>query len=121
MTSSNITHLPSATSSGTDNTNKDAPAGSAHGIHRVHEQLVYHVTSLAQSVLYEAERLMTDLNKTASQRTLDHDGTHGSTPLDMSSVLTVVTETLDCIDVASEQLSRLNVDIRMRHEPENGP
>ena len=64
---------------------------------------------------------MTDLNKTASKRTLDPDGSNGSTPLDMSSVLTIVTETLDCIDVASEQLSRLNVDIRMRHEPENGP
>jgi len=117
MTSSNITHLPATTGSGTDNTNTDAPADSEHGIHRVHEQLVYHVTSLAQSVLYEAERLMTDLNKTASKRTLDHDGANGSTPLDMSSVLTVVTETLDCIDVASEQL----VDIRMRLDPDNGP
>ena len=64
---------------------------------------------------------MSDLNKTAGQRTLDQDGANGTAPLDMSSVLTVVTETLDCIDVASEQLSRLNVDIRMRHEPESGP
>jgi hypothetical protein len=121
MTSSNITHLPTATGSGTDNTTRDATAASEHGIHRVHEQLVYHVTSLAQSVLYEAERLMTDLNKTASKRTIDPDGTKGTSLLDMSSVLTVVSETLDCIDVASEQLSRLNVDIRMRIEPENAP
>ena len=51
MTSSNITHLPATTGSGTDNTSKDAPAPGEHGIHRVHEQLVSHVTSLAQSVL----------------------------------------------------------------------
>jgi hypothetical protein len=95
------------------------PAEREHGITRVQEQLVYHVTSLAESVLYEAERLMADLAKTASQRNFDHDGTKGTAPMDMTRVSAVLGEALDCIDVASEQLSRLNVDIQMRLEPGN--
>jgi hypothetical protein len=117
MTSS-ITQLPAA-SNGT-NTNSDALAQREHGMHRVQEQLVYHVATLAQSVLYEAEQLMADLSKTASQRNLDHDGNKGTAPVDMADVAAVLGETLDCIDVASEQLSRLNVDIRMRMEPDTG-
>lgn len=111
MTSS-ITKLPEVSDA-----TSDALAKREHGITRVQEQLVYHVATLAQSVLYEAERLMADLSKTASQRNLDHDGTKGSAPVDMARVAAILAETLDCIDVASEQLSRLNVDIRMRLEP----
>jgi len=118
MTSS-ITRLPTADGSSTD-TNTGALAEREHGITRVQEQLVYHVTSLAQSVLYEAERLMADLSKTASQRNLDNDGAKGTAPMDMAHIATVLGETLDCIDVASEQLSRLNVDIRMRMRPDQG-
>lgn len=115
MTSS-ITRLPATT----NNTTSDAPASSGHGITRACEQVVYHVASLAQSVLYEAEQLTSNLARTASARCLDHDGTKGSTPLDMAEVAAVLGEALDCIDVASEQLSRLSVDIRMRREPETG-
>jgi hypothetical protein len=114
MTSS-ITKLPTATDA-----TSDALAEREHGITRVQEQLVYHVASLAESVLYEAERLMADLAKTASQRNLDHDGSKRTMPMDMGHVSVVVGETLDCIDVASEQLSRLNVDIRMRLDPDDG-
>jgi len=117
MTSS-ITRLPTADGSGTDTTT-DALAEREHGINRVQEQLVYYVSSLAQSVLYEAERLMADLSKTASQRNLDNDGSKGTAPVDMAHVAAVLGETLDCIDVVSEQLSRLNVDIRMRLGPDN--
>ena len=117
MTSS-VTQLPAA-SNGTSMTT-DALAEREHGINRVQEQLVYHIATLAQSVLYEAERLMADLSKTASQRNLDRDGSKGTGLMDMAYVAAVLGETLECIDVASEQLSRLNVDIRMRLEPSAG-
>jgi hypothetical protein len=113
-----VTQLPAA-NNGTNTTN-DALADREHGISRVREQLVYYIATLAQSVLYEAERLMADLSKAASQRNLDHYGTNGTAPVDMANVAAVLGETLDCIDVVSEQLSRLNVDIRMRLEPDNG-
>jgi hypothetical protein len=118
MTSS-ITQLPAA-SNGKDTTDDASRAKREHGISRVQEQLVYHVTALAESVLYEAQRLMSDLSRTASHRNLDHDGSKGTAPVDMAQVAAIIGETLDCIDVASEQLSRLNVDIRMRIDPDDG-
>ncbi len=112
MTSS-ITQLPAAT----DTTTDAEPTEREHGIGRAQEQLVYHVAALAEAVLYEAERLMHDVTRTASQRNLDHDGSKGTEPVDMAHVAAIISEALDCIDVASEQLSRLNVDIRMRLDP----
>ena len=106
MTSS-ITQLPAA-SNGTDPTADASRAQREHGMSRVQEQLVYHVTGLAESALYEAEQLTHALNRTASQRTLDHDGSKGTEPLDMPQVAAVIAEALDCIDVAAEQLSRLS-------------
>jgi hypothetical protein len=110
--SSSITQLPAA-SNGTDTTT-DAVAEREHGINRVQEQLVYHVSALSESVLREAQQLMSNLNRTVLRRTTDYDGSKGTAPVDMANVAAIIGETLDCIDVASEQLSRLNVDIRMR-------
>lgn len=117
MTSS-VTKLPTA-GNGSDKTSDAPTAERKHGIDRVHEQLVYHVATFAGSVLYEAERLLSDLSTTASKRRLDHEAGNGTEPVHMDLVAATVTEALDCIDVASEQLSRLNVDIRMRLEPDN--
>jgi len=114
MTSS-VTQLPAA-SNGTEPTADASRAQREHGMSRVQEQLVYHVTGLAESALYEAEQLTHALNRAASQRTLD-DGGKGTEPPDMQHVAAVIAEALDCIDVAAEQLSRLSTDIRTRLEP----
>lgn len=115
MTSS-VTKLPAA-SNGSEKTTDAPSAERKHGIDRVQEQLIYHVATFAGSVLYEAERLMHDLSTTASQRSLDDSATKRTEPVDMDLAAAIISETLECIDVASEQLSRLNVDIRMRLEP----
>jgi len=108
-----------AISNGTSTLTDAEPAEREHGITRVQEELVYHVTGLAEAALYEAERLMNGLKTSAIKRTTDYDGSKGTDPLDMGRVVAVVSEALDCIDVASEQLSRLNLDIQMRQEPGN--
>ncbi len=117
MTSSTATDK--AASNGTDTTIDARPAEREHGIARVQEELVYHVSGLAESALYEAERLMYGLKNTAMRRTADHDGSKGTEPIDMGWVVMIVSETLDCIDVAAEQLSRLCNDVRVRQDEQS--
>jgi hypothetical protein len=105
-----------AASNGNDTTADIQPAERAHGIARVQEELVYHLTGLAEAALYEAERLMYGLKNEAMKRTVDHDGSKGTEPIDMGHVVMTVSETLDCIDVAAEQLSRLCNDVRVRQD-----
>jgi hypothetical protein len=114
MTSS--TTADKAASNGTDTTTDAIPTQREHGIIRVHEEQVYHVTGLAESALYEAERLMYALKTSAMKRIGDHDGTKGIEPLEMDHVTEVIVEALDCIDVAAEQLSKLSIDIRTRQD-----
>jgi hypothetical protein len=91
-----------------------------HGIIRAREDQVYYVTGLASSALYEAEQLVKDLRNTASALQFTHDGTKATGPLDMTHVLAIIGEALDCIDLASEALSALSTDIRLRQHDE-GP
>jgi len=105
-----------AVSDGTDTIADAQPAKREHGIIRVQEELVYHVTGLAEAALYEAERLMYGLKTSAMRRTTDYDGSNGIEPIDLAHVVKVVAETLDCIDVAAEHLARLNCDISTRRE-----
>jgi len=85
---------------------KTRPSGLVH----VLEEQIYHVTSLGASALGQAERLL---------RTIQHDASYleradASEPLDMASVTVNLRESLDCIDIAIEHLSALNVAIRSR-------
>jgi hypothetical protein len=114
MTSSTI--IDKAAESGTDPTTEIQAPEREHGIARVCEEQVYHVTGLAESALYEAERLTYALKTSAMTRISDHDGSKGTEPIDMQHVVQVVTETLNCIDVAAEHLSRLCGDIRLRQD-----
>jgi hypothetical protein len=109
-----------AVSNGTDTTTDVRRAPREHGIHRVQEEQVYHLTGLAESALFEAERLLHQVNNTASAaRRIDHDGSRGSEPVDVADLATVISEALDCIDVAAETLSRLNCDIRNRQDDQS--
>jgi len=83
-----------------------------HGINQVREQAIYSLTGLAESALYEAERLIHEIHGTASQRLLDHDGSKGTGPLDTANIADVIGESLSCIDVAVVHLTRLSDDIR---------
>ncbi len=105
-----------AVSNGTDTITDASRAQREHGIIRVQEEQVYYLTGLAESALFEAERLLHGVNNTASARRIDHDGSKGSEPVDVADLATVISEALDCIDVAAETLSRLNCDIRNRQD-----
>ena len=83
-----------------------------HGIQQVREQAVYSLTGLAESALYEAERLIHEIHAIASQRILDRDGSKGTGPLDTAHIADVIGESLSCIDVAVVHLTRLGDDIR---------
>ena len=82
-----------------------------HGIARVRQDHVYYTAGLARSALYEAEQITQDVQHTAATLRMPSDT---SVPLDMADVLAAVGEALDCIDVASESLSALCTDIRLR-------
>ena len=111
MTSSST--IVSAASDGTDMTTDVSRKPPLHGITRAREQQVYHVTGLAKSALYEAERLLDAVKNTALTRTLEDEG---SESLDLAHVAHVVTEVLDCVDIAAEALSALNSAIRIRQD-----
>ena len=52
---------------------------------RVREQVIYSLTGLAESALYEAERLVHQVKTTVSKRILDHDGSKGTEPVDTAT------------------------------------
>ena len=108
------------TDTDTDTTDADIGLRRPHGIIRAREDQVYHVAGLADSALYEAQQLVKDLRNTASSLMFTHDGTNPTGPLDMTYVLDVVGEAMDCIDLAGEALSALSIDIRLRQDDE-GP
>jgi hypothetical protein len=105
---------------GTDADTTDASPGPRrpHGIIRAREDQVYYVTGLASSALYEADHLVKMIQNTASALRITYDGTEATGPLDMTYVLSVLGEALDCIDLASEALSALSNEIRCRQEDE---
>lgn len=105
-----------AVSNSTDTVPDAAPATREHGIIRVQEEMVYHVAGLAEAALYQAQRLMYQLKTTAMGRVNDYDGRHGTEPIDLGHAVVVVSETLDCIDVAAEQLSQLCSYVRIRQD-----
>ena len=115
MTSSK-TIIKAVSDDGTATDTADASIGPRrpHGIIRAREDLVYYVTGFADSALYEAEQLVKTIRNTASALQFTHDGTNPTGPLDMTHVLAVLGEALDCIDLASEALSALSTDIRLR-------
>ena|SRR5258707_4626347 len=104
----------------TDTTDASPRRERAHGIIRAREDQVYYVTGLAGSALFEAETLVKNMQSTASALRVTYDGTEANGPLDMTHVLSVLGEVLDCIDLASEVLSALSIDIRLRQDDE-GP
>lgn len=86
-----------------------------HGIARVRQDHVYYTAGLARSALYEAEQIAQSVQTSAATLRMP---SADDAPLDMNHVLTVLGEALDCIDVASESLSALCTDIRLRQADE---
>jgi hypothetical protein len=104
----------------TDTTDTSPGRERPHGIIRVREDQVYYVTGLASAALWEADQLVKDIKDSASDLRVTRHDTNPADPLDMTHVLSVLGEALDCIDLASEVLSALSIDIRV-HQHNEGP
>src|SRR5262249_61005543 len=80
MTDSNTT--VQAASNGGDTAEKSTPTQREHGRNRLREQECYHLTSLIEDCLSEAEHLVKKVQNKVYNRILDYDGSKGTKPLD---------------------------------------
>ena len=75
-----------ASGNGATTTTKQVPAQREHGLNRLREDQTYHLSALIVACLSEAEHLVRKVNSKAFSRTIDHDGTKGTTPLDPAEI-----------------------------------
>jgi hypothetical protein len=109
MTDSSVTPITVASNGGTttDSSTSDAPASPARperGIARLRETEVYHLTSLVQSALYEAEHLVRKVHDQVQPRYLDHD--QASQPLDADELSRLLSEAYQCTTLASTYIDK---------------
>jgi hypothetical protein len=87
-------------------TEKSVPAQREHGMTRLREEECYYLTHLIRDSLGEAEHLVRKASNKAYNRTLDHDGSKGTAPLDQDEVRDILIEARDCAQVAIDYLYR---------------
>ncbi len=102
MTDSSVTPITAASNGGTTTASSTqqvpaSPARPERGIARLRETEVYHLTSLVQSALYEAEHLIRQVHDQASARYLDHT----SEPLDAEEITRLLGEAYQCTNTAA--------------------
>ena len=108
MTSS-ITPITAASSGGTPTTTSESstegtPAKPEQGIARLREIEVYHLTSLVESALSEAERMVRQVHDQARDRFLDHD--NSGEPLDADEVSRALSDAYQCATVATTYIDK---------------
>ena len=109
MTDSSVTPITAASNGGTttDSSPQDTPASPAkpeRGFARLRETEVYHLMSLVESALYEAEHLVRQVNDQARDRWLDHD--HSTEPLDADELSRLLSEAYQCTTLASTYIDK---------------
>ena len=109
MTDSSVTPITAASNGGTttDSSPQDTPASPARperGIARLRETEVYHLVSLVQSALYEAEHLIGEVLGQARPRYLDHDNT--TEPLNGDQVARLLGEAYQCANLAASYIDK---------------
>ena len=100
MTSCSITPITAASNGGT--TTSDEPAKPARGFARLREVKVYHLMSLVESALYEAEHLVREVHDKARDRYLDHD--NATEPLDADELGRVLSDAYQCATTAANYI-----------------
>ena len=108
MTSS-ITPITAASSGGTTTTTSQSstegtPAKPEQGIARLREIEVYHLTSLVESALSEAERMVRQVHDQARDRFLDHD--NSGEPLDADEISRALSDAYQCATVATTYIDK---------------
>jgi hypothetical protein len=107
MTDSSVTPITAASNGGTttDNSPQEAsPAKAERGIARLRETEVYHLMSLVESALYEAEHLVREVHDKARDRWLDHD--HTTEPLNADELSRLLSEAYQCATLASTYIDK---------------
>jgi hypothetical protein len=109
MTDSSVTPITAASngSTTTDSSTPDAPAspaGPKRGIARLRETEAYHLISLVESALYEAEHLVREAHDQTRDRWLDHD--QASEPLDADELSRLLSEAYQCTTLASTYIDK---------------
>ena len=110
MTDSSVTPITAASNGGTtttDSSPQDTPASPAkpeRGIARLRETEVYHLMSLVESALYEAEHLVREVHDQARDRWLDHD--HTTEPLNADELSRLLSEAYQCATLASTDIDK---------------
>lgn len=106
MTDSSVTPITAASNGGTttDSSPQEGPAKPERGIARLREHEVYHLMSLVQSALYEAEHLVSEVLGRARPRYLDHDNT--AEPLNGEQVDRLLGEAYQCTTLAATYIDK---------------
>jgi hypothetical protein len=100
------TTAKAADNGSTTTTDKTVPAQREHGMDRLREDECYHLTDLIGRALGESEHLVRKVHNKAFNRTLDHDGSKGTAPLDRDEIQRILSEAGDCAQVAVDYLYR---------------
>ncbi len=98
-----------ASGNGATTTTRQVPAQREHGLNRLREDQTYHLSALIVACLSEAEHLVRKVNSKAFSRTIDHDGTKGTTPLDPAEIQEILTEARACAVAATAYLSEASI------------
>jgi hypothetical protein len=109
MTDSSVTPITAASNGGTttDSSPQETPVSPARperGIARLRETEVYHLVSLVQSALYEAEHLIGEVLGKARPRYLDHDNT--DEPLNREEEARLLGEAYQCANLAATYIDK---------------
>ena len=110
-----------AASNGGDTTQEHLPAQREHGMKRLREEECYQLTSLIERCLSEAEHLVKKVNNKAFNRTLDHDGSKGTIPLDRAEARKILDEAYDCASLAIAYMYEASTHLQDDPGPVPGP
>jgi hypothetical protein len=109
MTDSSVTPITAASNGDatTDSSTSDVPASPVrpeHGIARLRETEVYHLTALIQSALHEADRLVDQVHDKARDRYLDHNNT--AEALNGDEITRLLGEAYQCATTAATYIDK---------------
>jgi len=110
MTDSSTT--TQAASNGGDTAEKSTPTQREHGRNRLREQECYHLTSLIEDCLSEAEHLVKKVHNKVYNRVLDYDGSKGTPPLDRAEARQLFEEAYDCASLALTYIYSASTHLR---------
>ena len=96
---------------------KPVPAQREHGIDRLREEECYFLTGLIGECLREAEHLVKKVHSKALSRTIDHDGSKGTRPLDRDEAKAILDGAYECASLALAYIYSASEHLNSAAEP----